>query len=210
MIFVKNNRDTLPVKLSKALLGDPSPSEKNNDSFDFNRTNFEINKFKKPQIKHPTEKLTNFAKSSFSKTNYMAGNAKNNSTPSLYITGCTPYNPYLIDACKHAIVHIKKDLPNYQDVIDKINTEFGIEDNKKIAQGFNGNFTCHSFSINNNNSNKTILPKIQSFTSTNNSFLKIPERLNTVGNDNDIKKKNNNKNKKITFDTNINNLKKSR
>ena len=208
MIFIQNNRDSAPMKLSKALLGD-LPTENNNDSFDFNRTNIEVNKFRKPQIKR-TDKLINYGKSLFSQTNYMPAYAKTNTNLPLYITGCSPYNPYLIDACKHAIVHIKKDLPNYQDVIDKINTEFGIEDNKKIAQGFNGNFTCHSFSINNNNSNKTILPKIQSFTSTNNSFLKIPERLNTVGNDNDIKKKNYNKNKKITFDTNINNLKKSR
>ena len=209
MIFVKNNRDTLPVKLSKALLGDPSPSEKNNDSFDFNRTNFEINKFKKPQIKHPTEKLTNFAKSSFSKTNYMAGNAKNNSTPSLYITGCTPYNPYLIDACKHAIIHIKKDLPNYQEVINKINNEFGIEENEKPPAEFSGYYTCRSFS----NNNKIILPKIQNLT-INTSFTKFSKNLKTDFNDNDIQIKDNsklnNKDKKKEFDRNINDLKKSK
>ena len=213
MIFVQNKPDSHPIKLSQALLGDNFLTENNNndDSFDFNRNNLEINKFRKTQIK-PNDKLANFGKSIFSRTNYIQGYAKNNINSNFYITGCTPYNPYLIDACKQAIIHIKKDLPNYQEVINKINNEFGIEDNIKPGQEFNGYFTSRSFS---NKNNKTVLPKIQSLTSTNNSLAKFSKtNLKTDINDDSIHIKDNNisnnKNKKISFDTRMNNLKRTK
>ena len=53
---------------------------------------------------------------------------KNNMLFNKGIPGCSPYDPYLIKVCKNAIVNLKKQLPNYKDVIRKINTEFGIED----------------------------------------------------------------------------------
>lgn len=41
------------------------------------------------------------------------------------------YNPYLITACKHAIIREKRELPNYKEIIRNINTEFGIEEEKQ-------------------------------------------------------------------------------
>ena len=52
---------------------------------------------------------------------------KNNMLFNKGIPGCLPYDPYLIKVCKNAIVNSRKELPNYKDVIRKINTEFGIE-----------------------------------------------------------------------------------
>jgi hypothetical protein len=37
------------------------------------------------------------------------------------------YDPYLIQVCKSAIYREKKELPNYKDIIKRVNTEFGIE-----------------------------------------------------------------------------------
>ena len=52
---------------------------------------------------------------------------KNNMLFNKGIPGCLPYDPYLIKVCKNAIVNSRKQLPNYKDVIRKINAEFGIE-----------------------------------------------------------------------------------
>lgn len=41
-------------------------------------------------------------------------------------------NPLLINQCKKAIARERKELPNYKEIIEKINTEFGIEDTKKF------------------------------------------------------------------------------
>lgn len=41
-------------------------------------------------------------------------------------------NPLLINQCKKAIARERKELPNYKEIIEKINTEFGIEDNKNF------------------------------------------------------------------------------
>ena len=41
------------------------------------------------------------------------------------------YDPYLINACKHAIIREKRELPNYKEIIQNINTEFGIEESEK-------------------------------------------------------------------------------
>lgn len=39
-------------------------------------------------------------------------------------------NPYLINLCKKAVVREKKELPHYKEILQKINHEFGIEENK--------------------------------------------------------------------------------
>ena len=49
------------------------------------------------------------------------------------------YNPYLISACKHAIIREKKELPNYKEIIRNINTEFGIEEEKHNINSHNKN-----------------------------------------------------------------------
>ena len=46
------------------------------------------------------------------------------------------YNPYLISACKRTIIKEKKQLQNYEEVIRKINTEFGIEEIEKQNFGY--------------------------------------------------------------------------
>ena len=40
------------------------------------------------------------------------------------------YDPYLLQICKSAIFREKKELPNYKDIIQKINTSYGIENEK--------------------------------------------------------------------------------
>ena len=55
---------------------------------------------------------------------------KNNMLLNKGIPGCSPYDPYLIKVCKKAIVNSRKQLPNYRDVIRKINNEFGIENDR--------------------------------------------------------------------------------
>lgn len=40
------------------------------------------------------------------------------------------YDPYLLQICKSAIYREKKELPNYKDIIQKVNTEYGIENEK--------------------------------------------------------------------------------
>ena len=49
------------------------------------------------------------------------------------------YNPYLISACKHAIIREKRELPNYKEIIRNINTEFGIEEEKHNINSHNKN-----------------------------------------------------------------------
>ena len=40
------------------------------------------------------------------------------------------YDPYLLQICKSAIFREKKELPNYKDIIQKINSRYGIENEK--------------------------------------------------------------------------------
>lgn len=40
------------------------------------------------------------------------------------------YDPYLLQICKSAIFREKKELPNYKDIIQKINLRYGIENEK--------------------------------------------------------------------------------
>lgn len=80
---------------------------------------------------------------------------KNNMLFNWYKPGCSPYDPYLIKICKNAIIKEKKQLANYKKIIERINTEFGIEDddthikyakNNKFKKAFN---TFVDFSNNN-------------------------------------------------------------
>lgn len=63
---------------------------------------------------------------------------KNNMYFNRYLPGCSPYDPYLIKVCKNAIIKVKDQLPNYRDIIKRINTEFGIEE-EYIHKRFNNN-----------------------------------------------------------------------
>ena len=85
------------------------------------------------------------------KKNYVV-KLKNNMVYPLNIPGCTPYDPYLINICKNAIINVKDELPNYKEIIKKINTEFGIEEGNNIIElntdyiGFNIFNSFKSFS----------------------------------------------------------------
>ena len=46
------------------------------------------------------------------------------------IKGHDLYDPYLLQVCKSAIYREKKELPNYKEIIQRVNTEFGIENEK--------------------------------------------------------------------------------
>ena len=102
---------------------------------------------------------------------------KNNMLLNSRIPGCSPYDPYLIKVCKKAIINVKKQLPNYKDVIKKINSEFGIEEdndyrrvkNNKLVKTFNtfsefktgySKRNDNLFEKNNINSITKVLPEI--------------------------------------------------
>ena len=46
------------------------------------------------------------------------------------IKGHDLYDPYLLQVCKSAIFREKKELPNYKDIIQKVNLSYGIENEK--------------------------------------------------------------------------------
>jgi hypothetical protein len=64
--------------------------------------------------------------------------------------GYALYDPILIQICKSAIIREKKELPHYKEIIKKVNTEFGIED-EKFDDDEQINSSNNSKSINNNN-----------------------------------------------------------
>lgn len=74
--------------------------------------------------------------------------------------GHSLYDPYLIKVCKNAIINEKKELPNYKEIITKINTEYGIEDEK-----FNENNLYKKKDFNNSNNFQN---DISSFNNSNN------------------------------------------
>ena len=95
-------------------------------------------------------KKRQFSESKKNKKNYAV--KKNNMVYPINIPGCTPYDPYLINICKNAIINVKDELPNYKEIIKKINTEFGIEEGNNLIElnseyiGFNTFNSFKSFS----------------------------------------------------------------
>ena len=81
------------------------------------------------------------------------------------------YDPYLIRVCKKAIIFEKKELPNYKEIIQKVNTEFGIEDQKNKDKNYYLYKYYKNNSISNNNSSKLLL-KSNSDNNSNNRFDK--------------------------------------
>lgn len=77
--------------------------------------------------------------------------------------GYNLYDPYLIQICKSAVFRERKDLPNYKDIIQKVNTEFGIQGEKydKIDSYYKRLINRSSYYLKNkissfNNSNKSL------------------------------------------------------
>ena len=91
------------------------------------------------------------------------------------------YDPYLIQVCKNAIIREKRELPNYKEIIQKVNTEYGIEEEKINDNDiFNGNNSSEI--INNNN----IQNNISSF---NNSSIALKDINNSAMSTNIIEKR---------------------
>ena len=93
------------------------------------------------------------------------------------------YDPYLIDVCKNAILREKKELPNYKEIIHKINTEYGIEDEKIEENNFyNKNKLYNNFIQNSNIMSNNI-------SSFNNSSVNLKEINNSAMSTNIIEKR---------------------
>ena len=88
------------------------------------------------------------------------------------------YDPYLIQVCKNAIIKEKSELPNFKEIIHKVNTEYGIEGEKidENENNFYDNFMKKSNIINKN---------ISSF---NNSSANLKEINNSAMSTNIIEK----------------------
>ena len=71
------------------------------------------------------------------------------------VPGCTPYDPYLINVCKNAIINCKDELPNYKEIIKKINTEFGIEEGNNLVELNSDNVGYDLKTLNTSSNTKT-------------------------------------------------------
>lgn len=92
---------------------------------------------------------------------------KNNMIFQLNVPGCTPYDPYLIKVCKNALISVKDELPNYKEIIKKINTEFGIEEGHNLIELNTDNFGFNTFN------------SFKSFSKTRTNFTKDKKYGNT-------------------------------
>ena len=89
------------------------------------------------------------------------------------------YDPYLIQVCKNAIIREKGELPNYKEIIQKVNTEYGI-----VEENINDN------DIFNNNISEIINNDIQNNNSTiNNSSIILKDINNSAMSTNIIEKR---------------------
>ena len=213
MIFVKNKTDKTLSRLGVAMFNaNPKieKSQKEKPSSDINNI-FQQDNELPPIIKIDQKKLiekqrekenqinekyaynTNtlfslkkkqFYENKKKKKNYVV-KLKNNMLFQLNVPGCTPYDPYLINICKNAIVNIKDELPNYKEIIKKINTEFGIDEENNLIEVNSDKMALDTF-----NSFKSFSKTKTNFTrdkNTNNT------EMNTVSSFNKESEKPNNK-----------------
>jgi hypothetical protein len=96
----------------------------------------------KPYNFHSVKKIKKTKK--FISRNYISNSYKN-----------IIYDPYLIKACKTAIINNKKQLPNYKEIINKINKEFNIKEENEKTNDDNNNI--NELNDNNNKINKNDL-----------------------------------------------------
>ncbi len=102
------------------------------------------------------------------------------------IPGCTPYYPYLINIYKNDIIKVKDELPNYKEIIKKINTEFGIEEGNDLVELNTDNIAFNTFN------------SFNSFTKTKTNFTREKNISNVdINTKNSFNKKNSNENKDI-------------
>ena len=164
----KNNLEisTLPDSLNKKEIKTipQNSGEKNIDNNPLNKE--ELNNFKINEKLNTDNKIKNiyskYRTNSRSKKNKKKKNIvrlKNNMIYNKDKPGSMPYDPYLIKVCKNAIISVKDELPNYKNILTRINTDYGIDEdidslekkkNKKIKKIINLN-TLETFSNFNTN-----------------------------------------------------------
>ena len=174
MSIIDNNKNNQEIKNSNNF---STISNNYNKSFKINPIEIEDNNSSKGAI------LRNAGKDLFDSKRYLT--SEQNSIINLRHKGIKRkgyplYDPYLIQVCKNAIIREKRELPNYKEIIQKVNTEYGIEDEKiDDNEIFNGNNISEI--INNNIQNN-----ISSF---NNSSIVLKEINNSAMSTNIIEKR---------------------
>lgn len=108
---------------------------------------------------------------------------KNNMLFNRHIPGCSPYDPYLIKVCKKAIIHVKDQLPIYKEVIKKINTEFGIEEDHYYKRLANNNKLIKTY-----NTFDEFKTEYTKETNNKNQLNKINLESNEINSSNNIQK----------------------
>ena len=108
------------------------------------------------------------------------------------VPGCTPYDPYLINVCKNAIIEVKDELPNYKEIIKKINTEFGIEEGNNLIELSSENIGFNTF-----NSFKSLSKTKTNFTREKNASKIEMNTISSFNKDNENKNNNNTETKEI-------------
>ena len=125
------------------------------------------------------------------KKNYVV-KLKNNMLFPINVPGCTPYDPYLINVCKNAIIEVKDELPNYKEIIKKINTEFGIEEGNNLIELSSENIGFNTF-----NSFKSLSKTKTNFTREKNASKIEMNTISSFNKDNENKNNNNTETKEI-------------
>ena len=99
------------------------------------------------------------------------------------------YNPTLIKYCKKAVYDLRKDLPNYKEIINKINNEFNINNN------YNNNYSMtieNKNNISNINSNFKNISYCETTVPTETNNIKNnSSNVNNISIDSDSDKENN-------------------
>ena len=212
MIFVKNKTDQTLSRLGVALGANEDPKKqklekqeqkrysnifqeendqqsqiKINIKKDFDKQKEKDNQLNEKFI-HSGNNIFSLNKKQFSniknKNNYVL-KLNNNMVFQLNVPGCTPYDPYLINVCKNAIINVKDELPNYKEIIQKINTEFGIEEGNNLIEVNTNNMVFNTFNtFKSLSKTKTNYTKDKNHTSNNSpmntfsSFNKETEKKN--------------------------------
>ena len=205
MIFVKNKTDQTLSRLGVALGANEDPKKQKLEKQEQKRYSniFQEENEQQSQIKinikkdldkqkekdnQLNEKFIHSGNNIFSLNKKQSSNLKNknnyvlklnnNMIFQLNVPGCTPYDPYLINVCKNAIINVKDELPNYKEIIQKINTEFGIEEGNNLIELNTNNMGFNTFnSFKSLSKEKTNYTKDKNHT-TNNSPLNTFSNFN--------------------------------
>ena len=74
-----------------------------------------------------------------------------------YTRRAPSYDPYLMKVCKKAIINVKNELPNYKEIIKKINLEFDIPDSIISNSNNNENMNIYINNIIPNENNQSTI-----------------------------------------------------